>query len=246
MNPEDIIKQNYDLERNQLQNEFNAQWQQIQSQVNILGQDRVQQELQKLHSKFQTQAYDVNNKYEQQLQKLRQVGQIAGQQNISNVQEVQFRELGLPSGLFPKETDTMAEYNKLKTYLGNLENRLSRYEQTKGGERIKDPFKWWFQETKTRPILYIKQGTGKDAVNVPANQQEQLEFMYLPQEIQRIREQMNMLIRQPNVTNRIRMAATKSNRSGIGTIASNMTEELESRQPISQPKQQLPDPLGLR
>ena len=244
MEPELLLQQQFDREARQFQEQANQQWDTIKSRVEVLGPEQTMQQLLQLEDKNNAAFSRLKDAYTKKLSSLSQVDSLAQHGFIPNPDEVKFRMVLGPEAeraIFPKAKSIEARYGELDVYRNRLEKRLADFETDPGGERIKQPSKWWFQEYKTRPILKVYShttGTGKEAKDVyrPANAQEQQEYENVRLELERVRDMQNSLTQRSNVTNSLRHAAATSNRLGIGTLASNISADLERRKPEPKPE----------
>lgn len=247
MNPENIIKQRYESEKGRLQQEFNQEW-------NVLRSRQADDNsFMKLHDKYRQLANQLNSAVQEQMDQIQEIARLGEQGLVTDPKMTQLRSI-LPTearSALPKpakNVDIMAEYGKLDVYRNRLEQDLKMFVEDPGGEKIKDPFKWWFQESKTKPLLRVNtgaRGPGNETVLRMANQTEQTEFIRKRIELQRVKEMQNALLAKPDVTNRLQRAAATSNRMGVGTVATNITAELKDRKPKSKIEKKA-DPLGLR
>ena len=251
MDATEILKQRYESETSALQNEFEQEW-------NVLRTKRADdKEFSKLHDKYRQLANSVNSDYQGQINNIGEIAKLGESGLVSDVGMTQLRSV-LPTetkSALPRDIDVVAEMSKLNAYRDILESDLSAFSEDPGGKRIKDPSKWWFQESKTKPLLYVKTGMkipdkeGKLVSDLKmANQVEQAEFIRKGTELQRVKQMQNALLASPNITNRMQRAAASSSKFGVGTIASNIAVDLSERKPV-EPKpaeKKLEDPLGLR
>lgn len=237
ISPENIIKQRYETSRKEHQRRFNNEWNNLDKQIRILGPERLNQMQQSLYTRNQREAFDLNKQTESQINHFKEIDQLAQQGLMTNPYEVKMRMILGPEterAVFPQRKSIAAQYGEMDLYRNRLESRLAQFEMTPGGKRIKDPFKWWFQERKAGRMLKVfmgTEGTGKKAKDVfrPATQEEQQEYGALIGELQRVKELQTMTLQQPDITNRLRKAAAVGDRRmGIGE---SISMELERRQP---------------
>lgn len=102
--PEAWLNEQFDAGRQQIQERFTLQWNEINRRASSLGPERHQQMLTELHGKGKAEMLRFNQEAQRNLAQLKQIDQLATQGAISNPEEVKWRiVLGpeIESAMFP-------------------------------------------------------------------------------------------------------------------------------------------------
>ena len=161
-NPESVFQQEYESGQQQIQQQFESQWNEINRRAKSFGSPaRHKQALDDLYTKNQRGMLQYNQKMQQKLEQLKRVDQLAKQGSIQNPDEVKWRMVLGPEaekGMFPAQVrpkNPRTEYHANLRLRNELMNDIASYQFDSKGK-----------------LYRVDPGTGKIDKKMPANEME--------------------------------------------------------------------------
>lgn len=245
--PESMIQQQYEENKQQIQQRFKLGWDEINRRSSMLGPFKTQTMLAELHTKAKQEAMSLNQSMQGQLNQLAQVDDLGANGLISNADEVKWRMTLGPEAersMFPQEKAPKTLESQMAT-LEAQENRL----RSDAGEFIMGSggsvphwynFALWPRfEEKQKDKLYkrtydpaaegIVQFDKKDYTL--ATDEDKQYRTQLGSELKDVRRRKHELLNQPDIANRLKRVAMASKRMAGGTLAEGMKVDIQSRAP---------------
>lgn len=218
-----------------IQQRFGTQWDEVVKRGETLGKRRRDEILNELQSKTTQEVIQFKQQARQQRERLAQVDQLA-QQGGFDATEAKWRmTLGSEeaAAMFPTKREQPSatdQFRDLDLFENKLRGDAEKFMTDPGGRRIKDPWKWSWQEKKTGPMLKVydpglnpvydkKKGTWTSGDYRIANQDEIREKVLLDRGLAWIAQEKQKIMSQPGFATRIRGAMLKTKRDGQGSLA---------------------------
>lgn len=143
-NPESIFQQEYESGQQQIQQQFEFQWNEINRRAQSFGSPaQHKQALDELYTKGRERMLRYDQMAQQKLDQLKRIDQLAEQGAIQNPNEVKWRMVLGPEterGMFPKQIDSRTEYHANLRLRNELMRDIASYQlDSKGKLYAVDP-----------------------------------------------------------------------------------------------------------
>lgn len=138
MAPESVINKQIQTGRQQIQDKFTLQWDEINRSARFVGQAKTQRMQRELHTKAKQEMLQFNQQAQQQMAQLQNITKMGEQGMITNPDEIKARMVygaDVARSMFPreeKEKPPMQQFADLDTYSHRISDELDRF-------RVKKP-----------------------------------------------------------------------------------------------------------
>ena len=226
--PESIVNDYLQRGLQGIQDRYNTQWNEINKRGQTLGQRKQTQMFDELDAKVQQDAMAFQQQTQQQMEQLQRIDRLAQQAGTDPYEPKMRLVLGPEeeAARFPKETaprSVMAQYGELDIYENRLQQEAGEFMTDPGGKRIKEPWKFWFREKKTQPMLKVYdpnlEPTYDEKKKVwikggyrTATQEDIRRKLLIERELKDVQRQKRELMQQPDIATRVRGAALRIKR----------------------------------
>ena len=220
--PESIVHDYLQKGLQDIQQRYNLQWDEVNRRGKTLGRRRQGELFDELDLKVEQDALAFQQKAQQQMGQFTRIDKLA-QQGGFDPYEAKMRMVLSPeeqAAMFPKKEaprSTAAQFGELDVYEHRLKQEAGEFITDPGGKRIKDPWKWRWQEKKTQPLLKVydpnldptydeKAEKWTKGGYRTATQEDIRRKLLIDRELATIRERKEELLGQPDIATRVRGA----------------------------------------
>ena len=244
LTPESVINKQITTGRQQIQDRFALQWNEINRSAQFIGRQKASNMRRQLHTKAKQEMLQFNQQAQQQMAQLQNINRLAEQGMITNPDEIKARVVfgaDVARSMYPtpeREQTIEQEFGALELHRRRIESRIAQF----GREKKRIPSVWLGKEKEAiapgkleildqSQIYTDEKGVVRRGVWRSAIQEEATEYRWLLSERKRTKQEQADIFKRPDISRRVVQPGTKG-----GTFGDKIAKSVRPQQQRTVPK----------